>query len=82
MWYGAVRALLEGYRTGNWLIMGIPTATWIGILAVVLAGAWLVIRHLRGGGSPLIRPADERAADAAAVADPSPSPPPSEAPAG
>ena len=82
MWYGAVRAFLEGYRTGNWEILGIPTATLIGILAVVLAGGFLVIRHLRGWGSPMLRPADERVADTDASADVSASHPPSEAPAG
>ena len=82
MWYGAVRALLENYRTGNWLILGIPTAVWLGIVAFVLAAAWLVIRHVRGRGSPLVRPAaDERSgrADEGAV---SRAQPPSEAPAG
>ena len=33
---------------------------WIGIIAFVLAAAWLVIRHRRGTGSPMIRPAEER----------------------
>ncbi|MEP7083025.1 MAG: prolipoprotein diacylglyceryl transferase [Chloroflexota bacterium] len=83
MWYGAVRALFEGYRTGNWIILGIPTAMWLGILAFVLAGAWLVIRHVRGWGSPMLRPADEQTTDLDATpADVSPSQPPSEAPAG
>jgi len=82
MWYGAVRALLEGYRTGNWVILGIPTAMWLGILAFVLAAAWLVIRHLRGWGSPMVRPAEERTTDADVAPDVSPSQPPSEAPAG
>ena len=59
MWYGAVRTLLETYRVNNWMILGLPTAMWIGILAFVLAGAWLIIRHRRGRGSPMIRPADE-----------------------
>jgi phosphatidylglycerol---prolipoprotein diacylglyceryl transferase len=58
MWYGAVRTLLETYRVGNWTIVGLPTAMWVGIVAFVLAGAWLVIRHRRGWGSPMIRPAD------------------------
>ena len=31
MWYGAVRTLLEPYRTGNWTIIGLPTAMWVGI---------------------------------------------------
>jgi phosphatidylglycerol:prolipoprotein diacylglycerol transferase len=60
MWYGAVRTLLETYRVNNWTIAGVPTAMWIGILAFVLAAVWLVIRHRRGTGSPMIRPADER----------------------
>ena len=82
MWYGSVRAMLEGYRTGNWVILGIPTAVWIGILAVVLAAAWLVIRHVRGGGAPLIRPDDWRATRRAREEDAARSQPPSEAPAG
>jgi len=82
MWYGAVRTLLEGYRTGNWVILGIPTAMWLGIIAFALAGAWLLIRHRRGWGSPMLRPADERKADADVGADVSRSHPPSEAPAG
>jgi phosphatidylglycerol---prolipoprotein diacylglyceryl transferase len=74
MWYGAVRSGLETFRTNNWVIGGIPTAMWIGIIGFVLAGAWLVIRHRRGIGSPLIRPPSEAAdqeTDAAAEARPS-----------
>lgn len=57
MWYGAVRTLLETYRTGNWTILGLPTAMWVGIIGFVLAGAWLIYRHRRGWGSPMLRPA-------------------------
>lgn len=64
MWYGSVRTILEPYRVNNWIILGIPTAMWVGMLAVLLAGAWLIYRHRRGWGSPLIRPADEREPDA------------------
>ncbi len=64
MWYGAVRTFLEMYRVENWTILGVPTAMWVGIVAFILAGAWLVYRHRRGWGSPLIRPADEREPDA------------------
>jgi phosphatidylglycerol:prolipoprotein diacylglycerol transferase len=60
MWYGAVRTALETYRVNNWAIAGVPTAMWVGIIAFVLAGAWLVYRHRRGWGSPMIKPADER----------------------
>lgn len=58
-WYGAVRSLLENYRVNNWTIFGIPTAIWIGALGALVAVAWLVYRHRRGGGSPMVRPADE-----------------------
>jgi phosphatidylglycerol---prolipoprotein diacylglyceryl transferase len=71
MWYGAVRTFLETYRVGNWTLGGLPTAMWIGILAVVLAGAWLIIRHRRGIGSPMIRPpADEPLTAPPAAAEP------------
>jgi phosphatidylglycerol:prolipoprotein diacylglycerol transferase len=54
MWYGAVRSALEPMRngTGNWTILGIPTAMWIGIAAFVLAGVFLVLRHRFGRGAP------------------------------
>ena len=68
MWYGGVRTLLETYRVGNWTLLGVPTAMWIGIIAAVLAGAWLWYRHRRGWGSPMIRPDDGQASDEAAPA--------------
>jgi phosphatidylglycerol:prolipoprotein diacylglycerol transferase len=74
MWYGAVRSGLETFRTNNWVILGVPTAIWLGIIGFVLAGAWLVIRHRRGLGSPLIRPPSEPAdegSDAASEQRPS-----------
>jgi len=64
MWYGAVRSVLELYRVNNWTILGVPTAIWAGITAIVLAGAWFLIRHRRGWGSPMIRPTEEGDADA------------------
>jgi phosphatidylglycerol---prolipoprotein diacylglyceryl transferase len=66
MWYGAVRTLLELYRVNNWTILGLPTAMWLGIIGFVAALAWFVIRHRRGWGSPMIRPAEERETDAPA----------------
>jgi prolipoprotein diacylglyceryltransferase len=60
MWYGTVRTLLENYRVENWTILGVPTAIWIGVIAVVLSAAWVVYRHRRGSGSPMVRPAAER----------------------
>jgi phosphatidylglycerol:prolipoprotein diacylglycerol transferase len=74
MWYGSVRTLLETYRVNNWTILGVPTAMWIGIIGVVVAAAWLWYRHRRGWGSPMIRPADEAAAEPTA---PQPHPEPS-----
>lgn len=67
VWYGVVRTVLENYRVNNWTILGVATAIWLGIIAAVLAGAWLVYRHRRGWGSPMIRPPDERETDAPAV---------------
>ena len=67
IWYGAVRTVLETYRVNNWTILGLPTAMWLGIAAVVLSLAWLIIRHRRGWGTPLIRPADDGEADAPAA---------------
>lgn len=56
MWYGTVRTLLETYRVNNWTILGVPTATWIGVIGVVLSAAWFWYRHRRGWGSPMVRP--------------------------
>jgi phosphatidylglycerol:prolipoprotein diacylglycerol transferase len=67
MWYGAVRTLLETYRVGNWTILGVPTAMWVGIIGFVLAGAWLWYRHRRGWGSPMIKPVGERETDTGAT---------------
>ncbi|HEX2767086.1 MAG TPA: prolipoprotein diacylglyceryl transferase [Candidatus Limnocylindria bacterium] len=78
MWYGTVRTALETYRVNNWTIAGLPTAMWIGILAVVLSAAWFWYRHRRGWGSPMIRP-DAPAETAEASGPESPEP---EAPAG
>jgi phosphatidylglycerol:prolipoprotein diacylglycerol transferase len=63
MWYGAVRTGLETFRTDNWVIGGLPTAMWLGIIGFVLAGAWLIIRHRRGIGAPLMRPPTGPSAD-------------------
>jgi phosphatidylglycerol:prolipoprotein diacylglycerol transferase len=68
MWYGAVRTLLETYRVNNWTVLGLPTAMWIGIIGFVLAGAWLIVRHRRGSGSPMIRPPTDAPLSAPAAA--------------
>lgn len=66
MWYGAVRTALETYRVNNWTIGGVPTAMWVGIIGFVLSGAWLIYRHRRGSGSPMIKPMEEAASPAPA----------------
>ncbi|MDP9270770.1 MAG: prolipoprotein diacylglyceryl transferase [Chloroflexota bacterium] len=52
VWYGWVRSFLETYRTQNWYIGPLPTATWLGVAGVILAGGFLLLRHLRGWGTP------------------------------
>ena len=52
MCYGVVRSYLETYRVENWVIAGIPTATWLGLGGLVLAGGFLWLRHARGWGTP------------------------------
>jgi phosphatidylglycerol:prolipoprotein diacylglycerol transferase len=52
MFYGVVRSYLETFRVQNWVIAGIPTATWLGIGGFVLAGGFLILRHARGWGTP------------------------------
>ncbi len=52
VWYGAVRAALEWFRTDNWYIGPLPAAVWLGVLAVVVAGGLLVLRHVKGWGTP------------------------------
>jgi len=76
MWYGAVRTLLETYRTNNWTILGVPTAMWIGIIGFVLAAVIMYGRHQRGGGTPMIRPANPEPAPAEPDAGGGPAPSP------
>lgn len=52
MFYGLVRSYLETFRVENWVIAGVPTATWLGLTGFVLAGGFLVLRHMRGWGAP------------------------------
>ncbi len=79
MCYGVVRSALETFRVENWLILGIPTATWLGIGGLVLAGGFLVLRHVRGWGTPgaWMRPKHDDADEAAPASGDS-----AEAPAG
>jgi phosphatidylglycerol:prolipoprotein diacylglycerol transferase len=52
MWYSAERVWLETFRVQNWVILGIPTATWLGVLTFIGAGGFLWLRHRRGWGVP------------------------------
>jgi phosphatidylglycerol:prolipoprotein diacylglycerol transferase len=52
MFYGVVRSYLETFRVENWMIAGVPTATWLGLGGFVLAGGFLFLRHARGWGTP------------------------------
>lgn len=52
VWYGSVRTALETFRVQNWYIGPLPTAMWLGLLAVVLAGGFLILRHVKGWGTP------------------------------
>jgi len=52
MFYGVVRSYLETFRVENWVIAGVPTATWLGLSGFVLAGGFLILRHARGWGTP------------------------------
>jgi phosphatidylglycerol:prolipoprotein diacylglycerol transferase len=73
IWYSGVRIYLETFRVENWMIAGLPAATWVGILSILLAVGVLVVRHARGWGTPgaWIRDKEARErADAAAAAKP------------
>jgi phosphatidylglycerol:prolipoprotein diacylglycerol transferase len=78
VWYGAVRSVLELYRVNNWTILGVPTAIWIGIVGIILAAAFLVVRHLKGWGTPgaWMHRADETDAGAGASSSASAEPQP------
>jgi phosphatidylglycerol:prolipoprotein diacylglycerol transferase len=64
MWYSAVRFALEPFRSDNWVIAGVPTAMWLAAIAFAAAGAFLIVRHVKGWGSPSVRPAEETDLDA------------------
>ena len=71
VWYGAVRTALEPLRTQNWFIGPLPAAIWFGLLAVVLAGGFLILRHVKGWGTPgAWMRGDEAAGQADAAAGP------------
>ncbi len=68
IWYGTVRTVLEGFRTGNWLFGGVPTAVVIGVTVAVVGAAVIIIRHLRGWGVPGAYLLEMEANEAAALA--------------
>ena len=45
MWYSAERVWLETFRVQNWIILGVPTAIWLGVITFVGAGGFLWLRH-------------------------------------
>ncbi|MGZ8527465.1 MAG: prolipoprotein diacylglyceryl transferase [Candidatus Limnocylindrales bacterium] len=70
VWYATTRFLLEFLRSGyNWTIGGIPTAQIASGMAIAIALALLVVRHLRPGPSVADIEADERAGVEASAAD-------------
>jgi phosphatidylglycerol:prolipoprotein diacylglycerol transferase len=66
MWYSAVRVWLETFRVENWVIAGVPTAIWLGVITFIAAGGFLLLRHARGWGVPgaWIREKEAREAEA------------------
>ena len=46
------RVWLETFRAQNWIILGVPTATWLGVITFIAAGGFLWLRHRRGWGVP------------------------------
>lgn len=48
IWYAAVRFGLETLRTGNWVLLGIPTAMLVSGVVIVGALAVLALRHRPG----------------------------------
>ncbi|HEY7451059.1 MAG TPA: prolipoprotein diacylglyceryl transferase [Candidatus Limnocylindria bacterium] len=68
IWYGTVRTVLEGFRTGNWLVGGVPTAVLIGITVAVVGAVVIIVRHAKGWGVPGAFVAEMEAREAAAAA--------------
>ena len=69
MWYSAERTWLETFRTQNWIIAGVPTAIWLGVITFIAAGGFLWLRHRRGWGVPGAWIKEKEEADAAAAAE-------------
>ncbi len=69
MWYSAERVWLETFRVQNWIILGVPTAIWLGVITFVGAGGFLWLRHARGWGVPGAWIKEKEAQEAAAAAE-------------
>jgi phosphatidylglycerol:prolipoprotein diacylglycerol transferase len=83
IWYGSVRTLLEGFRTGNWLVGGVPTAVLIGVSVAVFGAVVIIVRHAMGWGTPgayLLEMEVAAATDPADAAAPTDSEPPAPEP--
>lgn len=77
VWYSGVRIYLETFRVENWLILGVPTATWVSIFTIAVAGGSFLLRHARGWGTPGAWMIEQREAKAeAAAAEPTTEPTP------
>jgi phosphatidylglycerol:prolipoprotein diacylglycerol transferase len=72
MWYAAVRTWLETFRVENWVIAGVPTAIWLGVITFIAAGAFLWLRHARGWGVPGAFLKEKAAREAGALAQSAP----------
>jgi phosphatidylglycerol:prolipoprotein diacylglycerol transferase len=66
VWYGSVRTVLETFRTGNWMVGGVPVAMILGVGAAVFGAAVIIIRHAKGWGTPGAFLLEMEAAEAAA----------------
>ena len=66
MWYSVVRVWLETFRVENWVIAGVPTAIWLGVITFIAAGIFLWLRHARGWGVPGAFLKEQAAREAAA----------------
>ncbi|HET7676427.1 MAG TPA: prolipoprotein diacylglyceryl transferase [Candidatus Limnocylindrales bacterium] len=80
IWYGVVRLLLEPLRGGyNWTITGVPTATLISVIGIVL-GVWLLAtRDRRRSSAPPEGPAHDEDTRPAAADQPPTAPAPGSA---
>jgi phosphatidylglycerol:prolipoprotein diacylglycerol transferase len=51
IWYAVVRFALETLRTGNWTVLGLPTAMIVSMVLVVLSLGVLAYRHRPGAAA-------------------------------